>query len=77
MPVACSYCFRRVRVDAVDLVEVLVEPARVVGRFAQHLGQVDVVERQHFADDIEDAVRQDRSHLVELLQQALAGCGPR
>ena len=59
------------RVDAVDLVEVIVEPARVEGRFAEHVGQIDVVERKHFADDVENAVGQNRPHLLELFEQAL------
>ena len=42
-----------------------------MGRFAQHFRQVDVVERKHFADDIEDAVGQNRAHLLQLFQQAL------
>ena len=58
-------------VDAVDLVEVFVQPPRIVGGFAQHLGQVDVVERQHLADDVEDAVGQHVPHLLELFQQPL------
>ena len=47
------------------------KPPWIVGGLAQHVGQVDIVERQHLADDIEDAVGQHRAHLVELFQQAL------
>ena len=54
----------------VDLVEVFVEPPGVEGRLAEHVRQVDVVDRQHFADDVEDAVGQNGPHLFELFEQA-------
>ncbi|MDP2707627.1 MAG: hypothetical protein Q8O70_09020, partial [Burkholderiales bacterium] len=41
-----------------------------MGRFAQHLRQIDIVERKHFADDIENAVGQNRAHLFQLLQES-------
>ena len=50
------------RVDLLDAIQVFLEPARVVGRFAEYLGQVDIVEGQDFADDIE----QSRANLPPL-----------
>ena len=58
------------RVDAVDLVEVVVEPPGVEGGLAEDVRQVHVVDRQHLADDVEDAVGQHGPHLFELFQQA-------
>ncbi len=57
------------RVHLFDAVEVFLKAAGVVGGFAENVGEVDVVEREHFADDIEDAVGEDLAHLVELLQE--------
>ncbi len=59
-----------VRVDPVDLVEVVVEPARIDGRFAEHFRQVHVVQRQHLADHVEHAAGQRGLHGFQLLQQA-------
>ena len=63
--------FQAVRIDLVDPVEILFEPPRFVRRFAEHFRQVHVIERKHLADDVEDAVIQGHSHLVELMEQAL------
>ena len=63
-------------VDALDLVEVVVDVLRVVCRLAQHLLEVDVVELEQLADDVEDAVAERLLDLVELLEQALRGSRP-
>src|SRR5262249_43602030 len=60
-----------IRIDTVDLFNVLFQTARVVGDVAEHLRQVDVVEREDFANDIEDAPFQSIAHLVELLQEPM------
>ena len=57
-------------IDLVKLVEVLIQPTRIVGGFAEHFRQVHVVEREHLADYVEDAVGKDRPHLLQLLKEA-------
>jgi hypothetical protein len=42
-----------------------------VGRFAQHLREVHVIQGQHFAENIEDAISEDGAHLFELLQKTM------
>jgi hypothetical protein len=42
-----------------------------VGGFAQHFRKVHVVQRQHLADDIEDAIGENGAHLIEFLQKPL------
>ena len=60
-----------VRIDSLDGIEVVVEAAWFVGDFAEHVRQVDLVQRQHLADDVEYTVTQCFAHPVQLAQQAL------
>ena len=71
MPVASSILLEPGRVDAVNLVEVVVEPPGIERGLTQHIRQVDVVDRQNFADHIEDAVIEDGPHLFELFEKPL------
>jgi hypothetical protein len=48
-----------------DQVEIFVQAARIVRRFAQHLRKIHVVQRQHLADYIEDAIGKSGAHLFE------------
>ena len=43
-------------VDPVDCIEVVVEAPGLVRRLAEHVREVDPVQRQHFADDIEHPI---------------------
>ena len=60
-----------VRVHAVDLIDVLIQAPRVVRGFAQHLGQVYVIQRQDLTDDVEDATFERLIHLLKILQESV------
>src|SRR5439155_15221914 len=58
------------RVNLLNFVEIFLKSAWVVGSVAQHLRQIDIVERKHFADDIENAVGQNRAHLFKFFEES-------
>ena len=63
--------FELLRIDPLDRVEVVVEAPRLTGHFPKHFRQVDVVQGEHLADDVEHAVTERVAHPVQLAQQAL------
>ena len=44
--------------------------AGIVSCLAQHVGEVNVVEREDFSNHVEHPVGEHSAHLVELLQEA-------
>src|SRR2546421_794282 len=56
-------------INLFDFVQIFFKAPGVVSSFAQYLRQIDIVEREHFTDDIENAVSENRTHLFKLLQK--------
>ena len=61
--------FQGAGVDALNEVEMSVQPAWLVGHVAQHLRQVHLVEREHFADHVEHSVAQGAAHALQLVEE--------
>ena len=65
------------RIDPLDHVEVVVETPRLTGHFTEHFRQVDVVQGEHLADDVEHAVAERIAHPVPACSAGAPGCAPR
>ena len=59
------------RVDLFNYIKIVVEAFRLIRHFTEHVREVDLVQGEHFADDVEHPISKCVPHSVQFAQEPL------